>query len=171
MRSSSTATACSCAQRMAPPPCARAKASTGPTSSRPSPRPPRAYPMRSSTARSLPLMTAARPTSPLLQAALSDGRSQDLVFFVFDLLFAGGEDLRALPLSKRKERLKALLAKNRTPVTFAMSTISRGPAMRCCSQPAACISKALSPNASARPTALAVRRPGVSPSAAQAMKS
>ena len=46
---------------------------------------------------------------------MSDGRSQDLVFFVFDLLFAAGEDLRALPLSKRKERLKALLAKNRTP--------------------------------------------------------
>jgi bifunctional non-homologous end joining protein LigD len=55
------------------------------------------------------------PNFAALQAALSDGRSQDLVFFVFDLLFAGGEDLQALPLSTRKERLKVLLAKNRTP--------------------------------------------------------
>jgi bifunctional non-homologous end joining protein LigD len=55
------------------------------------------------------------PNFAALQAALSDGRSQDLVFFVFDLLFAAGEDLQALPLSTRKERLKALLAKNRTP--------------------------------------------------------
>ena len=73
--------------RMAPPPCAPAKASTGRTSSRPSPKPPRAYPMRSSTARSSPSTTAARPTSPRCRRRLSDGRSQDLVFFVFDLLF------------------------------------------------------------------------------------
>ena len=29
-----------------------------------------------------------------LQAALSDGKTDDLIFFVFDLLFEGGEDLR-----------------------------------------------------------------------------
>jgi bifunctional non-homologous end joining protein LigD len=46
---------------------------------------------------------------PALQAALSDGDSSKLVFFVFDLLFEGGEDLRRLPLRERKERLKALL--------------------------------------------------------------
>ncbi|WP_269716973.1 DNA ligase D [Caulobacter sp. NIBR2454] len=44
-----------------------------------------------------------------LQAALSDGQTEDLIYYVFDLLFAKGEDLRALPLSERKERLKALL--------------------------------------------------------------
>jgi bifunctional non-homologous end joining protein LigD len=55
------------------------------------------------------------PNFAALQAALSEGRSQDLVFFVFDLLFDGGEDLRELPLSKRKERLKALLARKRAP--------------------------------------------------------
>ena len=34
------------------------------------------------------------PNFAALQAALSDGRSQDLVYFVFDLLFDRGEDLR-----------------------------------------------------------------------------
>ena len=44
-----------------------------------------------------------------LQAALSDGKTQDLIYFAFDLLFLEGEDLRGLPLSQRKEKLKALL--------------------------------------------------------------
>ena len=50
------------------------------------------------------------PDFSALQAALSEGRSRDLVYFVFDLLFEKGEDLRALPLTQRKERLAALLA-------------------------------------------------------------
>jgi bifunctional non-homologous end joining protein LigD len=49
------------------------------------------------------------PDFAALQAALSDGRDDALIFFVFDLLFAAGEDLRALPLSERKERLNAIL--------------------------------------------------------------
>ncbi len=44
-----------------------------------------------------------------LQAALSEGRSRDLVYFAFDLVFAEGEDLRLLPLGQRKERLKGML--------------------------------------------------------------
>jgi bifunctional non-homologous end joining protein LigD len=44
-----------------------------------------------------------------LQAALSDGKTNNLIFFAFDLLFAGGEDLRPLPLRERKARLKQLL--------------------------------------------------------------
>src|SRR5207245_6777345 len=44
-----------------------------------------------------------------LQAALSDGKTEDLIFFAFDLLFAEGEDLRVLPLAERKVRLKKLL--------------------------------------------------------------
>lgn len=50
------------------------------------------------------------PDFPALQAALSDGKTQDLVFFAFDLLFTGGEDLRERPLSQRKARLADLLA-------------------------------------------------------------
>jgi bifunctional non-homologous end joining protein LigD len=49
------------------------------------------------------------PDFPALQAALSDGKTTDLVFFCFDVLFADGRDLRPLPLRGRKERLKAIL--------------------------------------------------------------
>jgi len=44
-----------------------------------------------------------------LQAALSEGASRKLVFFVFDLLFIEGEDLRSRPLEERKQRLKTLI--------------------------------------------------------------
>jgi bifunctional non-homologous end joining protein LigD len=55
------------------------------------------------------------PDFAALQAALSDGKTGDLIFFAFDLLFAplegiGGKDVRALPLRDRKDRLKTLLA-------------------------------------------------------------
>jgi bifunctional non-homologous end joining protein LigD len=49
------------------------------------------------------------PHFSTLQAALSDGKTDNLIFFAFDLLFAGGEDLRPLPLRERKARLKQLL--------------------------------------------------------------
>jgi bifunctional non-homologous end joining protein LigD len=49
------------------------------------------------------------PDFSALQAALSEGQSEKLVFFAFDLLFADGEDLRALPLRDRKARLQQLL--------------------------------------------------------------
>lgn len=49
------------------------------------------------------------PNFSSLQAALSDGKTDDLIFFAFDLLFADGEDLRRLPLGERKARLKELL--------------------------------------------------------------
>jgi bifunctional non-homologous end joining protein LigD len=49
------------------------------------------------------------PSFSALQAALSAGESKDLVFFAFDLLFEGREDLRALPLAERKARLEKLL--------------------------------------------------------------
>jgi bifunctional non-homologous end joining protein LigD len=49
------------------------------------------------------------PSFAALQEALSEGASRDLVFFAFDLLVAGDEDCRPLPLTTRKARLKALL--------------------------------------------------------------
>jgi bifunctional non-homologous end joining protein LigD len=51
------------------------------------------------------------PSFAALQAALSDRKSQDLVFFAFDLLFEKHEDLRPLPLAERKTRLQRLLAR------------------------------------------------------------
>jgi len=56
------------------------------------------------------LNAAGAPDFPALQAALSDGNTDDLVYFVFDALYAEGEDLRPLPLSERKARLKTLCA-------------------------------------------------------------
>lgn len=50
------------------------------------------------------------PDFAALQAALSAGKTGGLVFFVFDLLFLDGIDLRQEPLSKRKELLEELMA-------------------------------------------------------------
>ena len=49
------------------------------------------------------------PNFSALQAAISDGKTDRLIFYAFDLLFAEGEDLRRLPLLQRKARLKQLL--------------------------------------------------------------
>jgi bifunctional non-homologous end joining protein LigD len=49
------------------------------------------------------------PDFAALQAALSDGATDKLIFYAFDLLFADGRDLRELPLAERKDRLKNFL--------------------------------------------------------------
>ena len=50
------------------------------------------------------------PNFGALQAALSAEKSDDLIFYVFDLLFEGREDLRSLALSERKARLEKFLS-------------------------------------------------------------
>ena len=88
------------------------KASTGPASSRQLPK-----------LRGLPdcivdgeVVALDRNGAPDLrrQAALSEGRSRDLTYFVFDLLFAGRRS-RKLPFSERKDRLKTMLGRNGEP--------------------------------------------------------
>lgn len=54
------------------------------------------------------------PDFAALQTALKDNASDGLIYFAFDLLFIGGVDLRALPLSDRKQRLKSLIETTRT---------------------------------------------------------
>ena len=49
------------------------------------------------------------PDFAALQAALSEEKTENLVFFAFDLLFLDGEDWREQPLLGRKQRLEALL--------------------------------------------------------------
>ncbi len=44
-----------------------------------------------------------------LQAAISDGKTDHLIFYAFDLLFTDGMDIRALPLVERKAQLEKLL--------------------------------------------------------------
>jgi len=55
------------------------------------------------------LNDSGAPDFAALQAALSDGDTGNLIFFAFDLLAEGSEDLRSLPLADRKARLKALI--------------------------------------------------------------
>jgi bifunctional non-homologous end joining protein LigD len=49
------------------------------------------------------------PDFSTLQAALSDGKTDNLIFFAFDLLFADGMDVRRVALGERKAQLKELL--------------------------------------------------------------
>jgi bifunctional non-homologous end joining protein LigD len=49
------------------------------------------------------------PDFSTLQAAISDGKTDELIFYAFDLLFGEGQDLRPLPLVERKLRLKQML--------------------------------------------------------------
>lgn len=50
------------------------------------------------------------PDFAALQAALSERKTSSLVFFAFDILFEGEQDLRDLPLLERKERLASIFA-------------------------------------------------------------
>ena len=54
------------------------------------------------------------PSFAALQAALSESQSESLVFFAFDLLVEGRQDLRPLPLAERKTRLQTLLGKTQS---------------------------------------------------------
>ncbi len=49
------------------------------------------------------------PDFAALQAALSEEKTDELVFFAFDMMFEGEEDLRQRPLSERKSRLQRVL--------------------------------------------------------------
>ncbi len=66
-----------------------------------------------------------------LQDALSEGRTSQLVFFAFDLLYLDGEDLRADPLVARKERLEALFQaiEGETPLRYSEHFIEPGQTM------------------------------------------
>jgi bifunctional non-homologous end joining protein LigD len=77
------------------------------------------------------LDAAGAPSFSALQAALSEHESRDLICFAFDLLFAGRQDLRKLPLGTRKKRLEALLAGAdvATHLRFVQHFDSRGDAV------------------------------------------
>lgn len=64
------------------------------------------------------LDTHGVPDFAALQAALSEHKTDELIYFAFDLLFSDGEDLRELPLSDRKARLKSLLTQSKLPPNF-----------------------------------------------------
>jgi ATP-dependent DNA ligase len=58
----------------------------------------------------------------------ADNRRGDLIFFLFDLLFLDGDELRELPLIERKDRLKALLTDAPSCLQYTDHQIGRGPA-------------------------------------------
>src|SRR5262249_3884219 len=69
--------------------------------------------------KSLSWSSGLRPQSTLrcvpafsrLQPAIVEGRTDDLVFIVFDVLFLNGNGTATLPLVERKEWLRALFAR------------------------------------------------------------
>ncbi len=67
----------------------------------------------------------------LLQADLSAGRTDRMVYYVFDLLRLDGEDLRGEPLVERKERLRELLEQlgDDGPVRFSDHFVEPGKVM------------------------------------------
>jgi bifunctional non-homologous end joining protein LigD len=68
-----------------------------------------------------------------LQAALSDGKTDDLIFFAFDLLFLEGKDLRGRSLVDRKRTLENLVeeiyGKRRTEIRYVEHFESGGDAV------------------------------------------
>jgi bifunctional non-homologous end joining protein LigD len=69
------------------------------------------------------------PDFAALQAAVADGRTKDLVFFLFDQLFDGREDLRPLPLAERKARLQEALAEAPENLRYVDHFITSGDAV------------------------------------------
>jgi DNA ligase D-like protein (predicted ligase) len=64
----------------------------------------------------------------IVQLASDSGSAAALVFFLFDLLYLDGEDLRERPLIERKERLKALPATAAPSLHYSDHVIGQGPA-------------------------------------------
>jgi bifunctional non-homologous end joining protein LigD len=64
-----------------------------------------------------------------LQLALSEGKTGKLVFFLFDCLFAGGRDLRKLPLPARKAALRVILKRRARRLRFVRDFKKDGRAM------------------------------------------
>lgn len=65
-----------------------------------------------------------------LQAAMDEGRTGDLVFFAFDLLFYNGESTAQLPLIERKTRLQTLLSSQTQGIRFSDHIVGDGPKFR-----------------------------------------
>lgn len=70
------------------------------------------------------------PTFSRLQAAMDEGKTDDLVYFAFDLLHLNGESMAALPLLERKTRLQRLFRKEIPGLRFADHVIGNGPRFR-----------------------------------------
>jgi len=70
------------------------------------------------------------PVFSRLQAAMDEGRTGDLVYFVFDLLFLDGRSLANRPLIERKERLQRLMARDVPGLRYSEHVRGDGPSFR-----------------------------------------
>ena len=70
------------------------------------------------------------PVFSRLQAAMDEGRTDQLVFFAFDLLFLNGQSTAQLPLIERKERLKRLFKKEIDGLRYSEHVAGDGPRFR-----------------------------------------
>jgi len=68
------------------------------------------------------------PSFNIVQLASDRGNAAALVFFLFDLLYLDGEDLRPRPLIERKERLRTLLANAAPCLHISDHVVGQGPA-------------------------------------------
>lgn len=68
-----------------------------------------------------------RSSFSLLQQALSAGDGAAMVYYLFDLLYLDGRDLRDEPLASRKEQLRKLLAQTDGPLKFSEHFTEPGP--------------------------------------------
>jgi DNA ligase D-like protein (predicted ligase) len=70
------------------------------------------------------------PMFSRLQAAMDEGRTDQLLFFAFDLLFLNGQSTAQLPLIERKQRLKRLLKKEIQGLRYNEHVTGDGPRFR-----------------------------------------
>ena len=70
------------------------------------------------------------PVFSRLQAATDEGRTDQLLFFAFDLLFLNGQSTAQLPLIERKERLKRLFRKEIQGLRYNEHVTGDGPRFR-----------------------------------------
>ena len=94
---------------------------------------------------------------------MDEGRTDQLVFFAFDLLYLNGESTAQLPLIKRKERLHRLFKKKSTDCATASTLLAMAPAFA--STPASSDWKASSQSASIGHTRPATEGSGSNPNA------
>jgi bifunctional non-homologous end joining protein LigD len=69
------------------------------------------------------------PDFAALQAAISDAKTKELVFFVFDQMFKSLEDLRPLALSERKSRLRESIEDAPSNIRYVEHFVTAGDAV------------------------------------------
>jgi DNA ligase D-like protein (predicted ligase) len=70
------------------------------------------------------------PAFSRLQAAMDEGRTDELVLFVFDLLFLDGESFANRPLIERKAQLHRLMAREEPGLHYCEHVVGGGPRFR-----------------------------------------